>query len=481
MNFITAATQRLQNKLNAIIGKEVVAPVYGGRFPMSLRSDEGLTVQKLYILKKQAEQGMADPYLELADAMETSKDPQYRNLLSTRKQAVISVPLEIVSAGNDKNDEDAAELCRETLSGDWMASKTIDRLDGISKGYAVQEIIWDTDKNGKLVPVDLIWRDPRMFRFDQNDKTTLYLKRDYVNVPPLKRAPRPDYLLPQPGDELLSDYANNFLVSMPKSKSGIPINGGLAMAYLFYYLFKNGMVKDWVSFGEKYGTPPIFGKYPKNTKQETQDKFYSMLVNMGKDWVGVFEQGMDIELLEHVHKSANTNIYLDLIRYVDDAAAKLVLGQTLSSDTGQGRGSYALGAVHHAVRIDILKSDCRQDAQVINQSLVWKICDFNFTARNKYPYARYNVRENIDVQVMANSLQTLVTLGMEVPERWAHEYFSIPFKVKDEQTLTAPVAAPSGFGDQPGGLHPAKSNSGVQPVRKTAAAPDGKNSPSEAK
>ena len=73
----------------------------------------------------------------------------------------------------------------------------------------------------------------------------------------------------QPMTEPLVPY--KFIVHVAKAKAGLPIRGGLARAAGWAYLFKNYVLKDWVTFAEVYGQPLRVGKYgPGATEQDKE-------------------------------------------------------------------------------------------------------------------------------------------------------------------------------------------------------------------
>ena len=82
-----------------------------------------------------------------------------------------------------------------------------DSLDAVGKGFSACEILWDTE--GKAwYPSSILWRDPRWFEFDRLDGVTLRLKGENGLPEPLAPA--------------------KFITHVHKSKSGLPIRGGLA-------------------------------------------------------------------------------------------------------------------------------------------------------------------------------------------------------------------------------------------------------------
>lgn len=200
------------------LAEEVAAPtVTGVRQILSGHPAQNLTPQRLASLLLAAEQGDALAYLELAEEME-EKDLHYRSVLSTRKLQVSGLPMKVEAATDSAEDVKAADLVRDFLDTGVLAEAMQDILDAVGKGYSVCEIMWDTE--GKSwYPSAILWRDPRWFEFDRFDGVTLRLKGENGLPEPLA-----------PG---------KFITHVHKSKSGLPIRGGLARPVAWYYLFKN--------------------------------------------------------------------------------------------------------------------------------------------------------------------------------------------------------------------------------------------------
>ncbi len=415
---------------------ELTGPTDGSVAWRSSGVDEGMTLLTIRNAILMARAGYPRTFIDLATAMEL-KDLQWRTVTSTRAMAAASVPLEIVQPSAEAKDMQAADLCRDIFSGDWMTGTLIEMMSAVTYGFSVHEIIWGYD--GKyLVPTAIKHRDPRLFRFDpQNHERVIYSGGDK--------------------EFDLADWPNNFIVHYPKTKAGPAIETGLAMPGLYYGYFKNILLKGWVNYSNVYGTPSRFAKYPRGMKPEKIDDLLAMLQAMGEDSCAVFEDSIKIETLESKSKGSagDITVYESGLRYMDESMTKLVLGQSLSTDTGQGKGSYALGAVHHATRIDILKADLKQCANTINRAFIRPITELNIGMIENYPQARFNVRENIDVQVQMNALAVGVGMGGRFPQSYLNELLSVRLPKDDEPILLPAVGGADPQGDLTGGLKPA--------------------------
>src|SRR4051812_20527930 len=90
------------------------ASVMGARSIQTGRPSDGLTPERLARILRQAENGDAIAYLELAEQME-EKDLHYLAVLGTRKRAVAQLPINVEAASDSADDEADAQLVRDWL------------------------------------------------------------------------------------------------------------------------------------------------------------------------------------------------------------------------------------------------------------------------------------------------------------------------------------------------------------------------------
>ena len=75
---------------------------------------------------------------------------------------------------------------------------------------------------------------------------------------------------------------------------------------------------------------------------------------------------MAIEFVQSQGVGVRSDLYKDLLTYVDASISKAVLGQTPTTEEG-GSGSYGLGKVHDDVRGDIEQSAARELAAMLTR------------------------------------------------------------------------------------------------------------------
>lgn len=406
-----------------LLKSQVAAPTpYGVRTVGSANSFTGLDPARLASLLRAAENTDARAYLELAEEME-EKYLHYAAQLATRKRAVCGLPWQVVPASERLRDRKIAELVEKLIP--LLEEHLFDMLDSLGKGYSVTEITWASE-GANWLPVALDRRDPRWYLFDKVDGRTLRL-RDISN--PITGLDLP------PG---------KFIISHVAAKSGLPIRGGLARAAAYAYLFHNFSLRDWVTFCERFGLPLRLGRYHEGASGNDLDVLFSAVRDIGADAAAILPKGMEIEFPAIKSGNANADLWERLLAYLDSQVSKLILGQTLTADTGKGGGgSFALGKVHNEVRIDILRADAKAICAALNRDLVKTLVDLNFGPQDVYPALRLPVSEPEDMVALAGNLKTLVELGQPVGANWVSDKFSVPLPQAGELVLGKPATPPA--------------------------------------
>lgn len=378
---------------------------------------EGLTPERLATLLREAEDGNPTRYLELAEQME-EKDLHYRSVISTRKNQVAGLEVTVEAASDQKADVEAADLIRDWLTRDQLRSELFDVLDAVGKGFSITEIMWKTSAS-RWVPDHLAWRDPRWFEFDRIDGRT-----------PLLRTTT--------GPQPLSPY--KYIQHVHKSKSGLPIRGGLARPAAWAYLFKNFDVKSWVIFAEAFGHPLRVGKYGPGASAEDKQALLRALRNIARDAAAMIPESMMLEFVE-AKISGNMELFERLADWLDRQMSKAVLGQTGTTDVGQHVGT---ANAHEKVRDDIEAADGVQLAATLNRDLVRPMVDLNFGPRQVYPRITIFRADPEDLDKLVERIAKAVRMGMPVEASWLADKLGVPEPDKGAVLLTAEAsAAPS--------------------------------------
>lgn len=387
---------------------------------------------------------------ELFDLMEDTW-PRLLKDLGELKGAVVGMDWKLEAwAEEDKPPTDTA-LERKKLvsnavwqmrpaadSDDNAFEQTIfDILDAWAKGVSVLEVIWEQRRVGQLgdltVPQCTAWAHPRNYAWSdegflglnvQNEiSTNIFAGGSRANASHVERFPE-----------------NKFLVAISKAKSGPPLTASLLRPLAWWWCAAN-FSSDWLmNLAQLFGIPFRWATYADNAKTETVDQINDLLANMGSNGYGAFPEGTNLNFLEG-GKNAGSSPQADLLERADKACDLLILGQTLTSETGNsgaGGGSLALGKVHAGVRTQIIQNAANFAARVLNQQLVPAILRENYGDEEEAPYFCPEFETQKDLTATATMIQTAVETGFKVPEKWAHAELNIPLPQAGEKIIEQP-------------------------------------------
>jgi phage gp29-like protein len=410
----------------------------------------GLTPERLAGILQQAEFGDPFLYLELAEEME-EKDLHYLAVLGTRKNAVAQLDLVVRAASSGSEDQRAAAMVREMIADGplQLDSVLFDVLDALGKGFSATEIIWDTSGR-EWFPAQLKWRDPRWFAFDWVSGQEILVRT--LNGQAIPAESETQTRLPthfggdgiyasmgrgigiQPMTAPLAPY--KFVTHFAKAKAGLPIRGGLARAAGWAYLFKNYVLKDWVTFTEVFGQPLRVGKYHPGASEQDKQALLQAVSKIGTDAAAIMPESMVIEFTE-AHQNGSAELYQRFCEYLDAQVSKAVLGQTLTTEMPASGGSRAAAEVHEGVRRDILSADARRLAATLARDLVRPIVELNMGPQVRYPKIELGLPDDSDVKVFAEIVAMLADRGLRVGQKTILDRLGIAEASADEAVLGA--------------------------------------------
>lgn len=297
-------------------------------------------------------------------------DPHVWSSIQSRKSGISQ--LEHIISPNGVA-EHIVNKIKETLSKLDLKRLFKDILDAPLYGFQPLEIIWEVRGQSikHILPSEVKAKPQEWFEYDNKGKLRFsqgisengkITKNKIINV------------------EYESTYLNPYGQSL------------LAKCY-WPVTFKNGALRFWVNFAEKYGMPILTGKYTRGATQEETQILADELANMAEDAVIVMPS--DIELKFHeANRDSSIELYRQLIKFSNNEISKAILSQTLTTEIGNG--SLAAAETHYRIRQQVIRQDAGLIESAINQ-LINMIVDLNYRS-DKYPQFRFilNDSENTD-------------------------------------------------------------------------------------
>ncbi len=376
-----------------------------------------VTPEKLFRILASAAQGDHEAYLTLACEME-EKYIHYASQLQTRKLAITGEEIEVLPGDDSELAQTVADDFRtHVVEEECFSEFLFDLLDGIAKGYSVVQPHWDT-KATPWAPREYEHIDPRFFCFDRATLTELRL-RDEMSTD---------------GQEL----PQGLIVHRPRARTGVTCRGGVARPASIGYLFQAATVSQWAVFLETYGMPIRLAYYDPLTA--TDDEILALktaLINIGHNAAALLPVGMKIEGLDLRRPTSGDNVFQGFGEYWDHLISKLLLGQTMTSDSTGRRGAQA--EVHNDVRLDIKRADARSVCGSVRRDLAIPFTLWNYGAGAPVPRINIAVDPPQDLEAFSNALTPLVTAGLKVRAQEVRDKFGLAEPEEGDETIDAPT------------------------------------------
>lgn len=356
---------------------------------------------------------------------ETLRDDQCASTFSDRRLAVTSKEWEVDAASESALDVAAAEFIREELNRiEW--DRITDRmLYARWYGHAVAECLYFPDGD-RVRLKDIRVRDRSRFAYSTDGGVWLL-----TNTGQWERMPDRKF----------------WTVSVGADHDDAPFGLGLAHFAYWPVFFKRNGLKFWLVFAEKFGSPTAVGKIPggKWNDEELKDAVLDALQSFASESAIVVPEEATVELLEAARSGTGT--YDELYDRMDAALAKVIIGQTASSQGTPGRlGNEDLQA---DVRGDLVKADADLVCQSFTRQVATWLTEWNFPGAG-VPRVWRKVEPEDDLKTAAETDAAIKGLGYTPSEDY------IQTRYGSHWTKAEPLDLGGGFGLGPFGRQPAR-------------------------
>lgn len=377
----------------------------------------GMTPARMHRLLTDAEQGNLQAQADLFCDME-ERDGHIFSEMSKRKQAVNGLPWGVKPPKNaSAQEKKIAEEVYEWLDDiEDFEMFLFEAMDAVGHGYSAQEIKWH--RLGNLwLPESFEHVLPRHFMTPQHQPNELRINDGS-----------------QDGAEF---WPFGWFIHRHKAKSGYISRSGLFRVLAWPFLFKNYGVRDIMEFLETYGLPSKIGKYPAGATNEEKMTLLRAVMSIGRNAGGIIPQGMSIDF--DAATDGDTNNHMNLVKWCEQTQSKIIVGGTLLSQADGKTSTNAQSKTHENQFEVINKSDAKQLARSINDSLVSAMMQLNYPniAPDRYPKFWFDTSDTEDLESFSQSLGDLVDTGMKIPLAWAHERAGIPMPTDDHEPILA--------------------------------------------
>jgi len=375
----------------------------------------GLTATGLTSILREADDGQPQRLQDLFDDME-DRDTHLMDVLQKRYLTVIGRGVRVMPAESGAQAKKVAEFCQSLISEiPSFEDALLELLKAIYRGYSALEIVWDFSTETRVT--ELRTWEPQFFIPDMKSPKSLLLLSE--------RSPAQGEAL-EPGRWLQHRF---------KAKSGLPVRAGLGRVLSWYFLFKQYSFKDWLDFAELFGTPARIGYYSPNIAPEDRIVLERAVRLFSRDLAALLPEGAKIEFPQAKSGTASVDLYERMIKLCNAEQSKAVLGQTLTSESGD-KGARSLGEVHERVELRLARFDARSLAATIRRDLLLPAVRFQF-GDVEVPTVEIDID---DLEELSGRLKALTEMGLPVPSAYLYQRFGVPAPVEGEAVVGGPAA-----------------------------------------
>lgn len=341
---------------------------------------------------------------------EVDRDPHAGSVLQTRYLSVVGKELEVLAADDSAQAQEIADFINDKLESCNFTQACQELLQAILYGFFVAEVMWKV-KDGSVVPVKIMGKHPRRFSFTMERELRLLTPQNMID-----------------GEQVPT---RKFIV-FSYGSSDNPYGKGLGQKLWWPVWFKKNGIKFWLIFLEKFGMPTAVGKYPPRTDPEQQKALLDAIDALQTETGVKIPETMAIDLLEVARTGKVT--YETICEYMDKQISKAVLGQTASTEGTPGK----LGneQSQEEVRQDILKADADLLCEVLNDTLVPWMVDYNFPNVSQYPKLWFRTEPEKDLKTLAERDKKLSNdIGLPISKRYFYDTYNIPEPEEGEEVV----------------------------------------------
>lgn len=350
---------------------------------------------------------------DLALYEDVLSEPQVMSTYQQRRNAVTRCEWRVEPASDRRADKKAAAWLEQNLRRVGWDNITEKMLYGVFFGYAAAELIWEV-RDGLLGWRAIKVRDRRRFRFTSEGELRLLTLQNMLE-----------------GEACETPYFWHYATGA--SHDDEPYGLGLGHWLYWPVLFKKNGIKFWLAFLEKFGSPTAIGRYDSGATPTEISRLLAALAAIQTDGAIAVPKGIEVDLLEAAR--SGTGDYKTLHDTMDATIAKIVLGQTMTSDEGSSRSQ---AEVHHDVRQDIIKADADLICESFNLGPVRWLTELNFAGAEPPRVFRVLEQEE-DTAISAERDSKVSKLGFKPSLGYVQERYGDHWEPAEP---LAPPAAP---------------------------------------
>lgn len=288
-------------------------------------------------------------------------------------------------------------------------------------GLMMEELMWEEPKGGERLLRSAAFVHPRHFTFANDGTLAVFddnYNRLYFNLAKVGQTPD----------------ARKFVCGQFLSPSGSTLGAGF-MRPLAWYWSSVVFNREWMArMAQNYGSPFLDVTYrPGTTPQELAALDANIKAGLGNRFIRHIE-GTTLNVSPPASLGSD-NPQRALAENADRQCQLLMLGQTLSTGTEGGSGSYALGQAHMTVRSDRIEGLAKWIAAEPLSQLAESILMVNYGETSECPKIDVDFSKPMTAMEQAQFLAILGSCPLPVPAEQTYHRMGVAMPEEGDKVL----------------------------------------------
>ena len=347
-------------------------------------------------------------------------DDTVKSALSKLQQEVTAREWKLEVAEDTPGDTAVKEFVERFLGRLQLDEVYNAMLESYIVGYCVAEVMWRRTPQG-VVPFDVRFRDPRRFRFVENEDADYGFELRLIT----RDSPHTGIELP----------ARKFIVFRYWTQAnGDPYGAGLGRILYPLVKFKRRALESQLLYSDRFANPTAVAKAPLSATTVEVETLYDHLSNLSQETALVMPEGFE---LEFVNPGGTPETFEKLRDSLIRDITLLIAGENEAGS--QGAGSLASSEVAQTVLGRRAKDLCELISFQLNDTLVRWIVDLNFGTNVEAPRLWRDFEPQEELSLDIAGVATMVKdIGLRPTTEWIKERFNIELEEEDTAIPTGP-------------------------------------------
>ena len=366
------------------------------------------------------------------------RDPYVKAALNIKKFSVARSPAQILPASPSAEDQEIAKFVEWNLENMDISVDTLlwGIMDAVDIGYSIGEmtykIVDDGRFKGKVAVRHVKSKDPYVYTFKIDefgniDKVIQRISGGYVPSTQESLDFNPTGLNIRGEREF--DPSKFLIMSFQPLYSNPYGQSDLRAAYRAFFI-KDFAWKFRAIFMEKWGMPPVLGRFPNGTPESRRKQFEEVLDSIQNDTVITIPEDLKVEILNLV-QAGRTTEYERAIADLNKEILIGIMGSFLSVEEGKRTGARAQGEVHFSVSKLFIEHLACILSDALNKSYIRPLVDLNFRV-TEYPKHRFDTTrvEELLKDIMLD--KELTSLGVPIDSAYFYKKYGRPTPAENQ-------------------------------------------------